>query len=1076
MERIDPLSSLHRPVGANCPARSTAFALLVLVFIALAPRVAEAQLDPLLFLKRSVPSVTSNTYRAHVLVAVDTSMRMQYDADGHYYDPYDYATGNLWDSSLGLSGGASRYRRKYESLQYVGSSSPKYQTTTITAVGNQAAQLAAFNAFYAKTRLGVAKAGVLQAITENTKSTRFGLIAMRQVNPRIPAPLNDGDVQNDDAGQSFPTDSSGPGLWKLTRGVVDADNGSALAGVPLVKADSASPNTDVATILNRALTSSGAVLPAGNDGPSIVDAPLAHLLDDVRTEASRLITADGSCRNTVAVVIVGGGEGTTAVPSSSAPSIASTFTNISSRRVPIYVIAIAPLESEVAALQSIAENSGGRYFQVDKAEIDAATAAGKPAPTVVRAMNAAVQHGFANPSDVNAAPTASLPYGPLSEFQVTSPIIGTVNLKGARALDGSTLTGTDVSSTQSGTEIPQRANVMVTSGFALPGFDMRLRAFRVYKPVTDTTKPTGYKFSADGTALWVAQSPMTTYCNDATASCRNIFTVLPDGTTVAFTESNASTLSAYLNTWDVPGLINFVRTQPLGPIVSSTPAFMDPPSLDPPPDPDYPGFAAAHEDRRSLIFVGANDGMMHAIDGRTGVEVWAFIPFNLLPKLRTLRDGQPIDDFDYFVDSSAKVADVRVNDEWRTLVVFGQGPGGTFYQTFDASLDGIDSSVAPDSDSVTSVLAYFNDPGRIPLLWAFPRYSKFDTSISTSATPYGDLDTSASADEKSVGQTWSDPAIGQVKSGSGKYTIITGSGFLPRSVENGSTRGGAAAGRSLYLLSVDDGTVFDRMETSPASDSQAESDDNCTAAAYGCTKMKNALQADPVATGPMDQRFVTKSYIGDLDGNIWRFDITLDSGDLPKFSGTPTKLYGAGADQPIFSSMAAVAIGTQEYVFVGTGSDLLPSTGVSTQYKLLGVLDTGSSGTKTFEIALSKTDGAGDDEKVSAFPAVAGDIVFFTTTSYKPQVPCAQPDAALYALTFVGGAAYDGTGDNKVSKNESPKVRTLVGAGRATAPFIVDQHLAFGAGGKIELFGDPNDFNNGVGSVGVRILSWRDIR
>ena len=36
----------------------------------------------------------------------------------------------------------------------------------------------------------------------------------------------------------------------------------------------------------------------------------------------------------------------------------------------------------------------------------------------------------------------------------------------------------------------------------------------------------------------------------------------------------------------------------------------------------------------------------------------------------------------------------------------------------------------------------------------------------------------------------------------------------------------------------------------------------------------------------------------------------------------------------------------------------------------------------------SKTDGAGDDEKVTAFPAVAGDIVFFTTTTYKPTTPC----------------------------------------------------------------------------------------
>jgi Neisseria PilC beta-propeller domain len=1057
-------------------SRRAVFGLMVLGFVFAAPRAAEAQLDPLLFLKRSVPFLTTNTYRAHVLVAMDTSARMQYDADGSYYDPYDYTAGNLWDMSLGINGAASKFRRKYEAFQFTASGFPKYQTSTITAVGNQSSQLAAYNAFYARTRLGVAKAGVLQGIAENTKSARFGLIAMRQANARVPSPLNDGEVQDNDVGQSFPTDGSGPGLWKVTRAVVDANNGSAPAGTPLVKSDTLSANTDIATILNRALTASGALLPAGNDGPSAIDAPLAHMLDDVRTEASRLIAADTQCRNTVAVVIVGGGEGNTATPSTTAAAVASTFLNISSHRVPIYVIAIAPPSADVAALESIATNSGGRYFQVDKAEIDAATAAGKPAPTVVRAMNAAVQHGFANPSDVNAAPTASLPYGPQSEFQVTSPIIGTVNLKGAQALDGSTLPDTDIVSSESLAKIPQRANVMVTSGFALPGFDMRLRAFRVYKPVTDATKPTGFKFSADGTPLWVAQSPMNGYCNDASASCRNIFTALPNGSMIAFTEANASALEPYMNTWDVPGLIRFVRTQPLGPIVSSTPAFMDPPSLDPPPDAEYPGFVADHEERRTLIFVGANDGMMHAIDGRTGVEVWAFIPFNLLPKLRALRDGQAIDAFDYFVDSSAKVADVRISDKWRTVAVFGEGAGGTFYQAFDTSLDGIESSISPDSDSVTTLLGYFSDPSRMPFLWAFPRYSKFDASISTTAAPYGDLDTSASADEKTVGQTWSDPAVGQIKSASGKYAIITGSGFLPRSVETGSTRGGISAGRSLYLLSAEDGTLFDRKESSPASDPDAETDDNCAAASYGCTKIKNALQADPVATGPMDQRFVTKSYIGDLDGNIWRYDITLDGSNTPQFTGLPTKLYGAGADQPIFSSMAAVAIGTQEYVFVGTGSDLLPSTGVSTQYKLLGVLDTGTSGTKTFEIALSKTDGAGDDEKVSAFPAVAGDIVFFTTTSYKPTTPCILPDANLYALTFVGGAAYDGTGDNKVSKNESPKVRMLAGAGRATAPFIVDQHLAFGAGGKIEMFGDPNDFNNGVGNVGVRILSWRDIR
>ena len=53
-------------------------------------------------------------------------------------------------------------------------------------------------------------------------------------------------------------------------------------------------------------------------------------------------------------------------------------------------------------------------------------------------------------------------------------------------------------------------------------------------------------------------------------------------------------------------------------------------------------------------------------------------------------------------------------------------------------------------------------------------------------------------------------------------------------------------------------------------------------------------------------------------------------------------------------------------------------------------------------------------------------------------------------------------------------------AGRATAPFIVDQHLFFGTAGKdgadMRVLGDPEDFNNGIGQVGVRILSWREVR
>jgi hypothetical protein len=81
-------------------------------------------------------------------------------------------------------------------------------------------------------------------------------------------------------------------------------------------------------------------------------------------------------------------------------------------------------------------------------------------------------------------------------------------------------------------------------------------------------------------------------------------------------------------------------------------------------------------------------------------------------------------------------------------------------------------------------------------------------------------------------------------------------------------------------------------------------------------------------------------------------------------------------------------------------------------------------------------------------------------------------------MTYAGGAAYDTNNNGKIDNNESTIVKAL--AGRATSPFIVDQHLYVGtsgaAGAFLQSFGDPEDFNNGIGQVGVRILSWREIR
>ena len=309
-----------------------------------------------------------------------------------------------------------------------------------------------------------------------------------------------------------------------------------------------------------------------------------------------------------------------------------------------------------------------------------------------------------------------------------------------------------------------------------------------------------------------------------------------------------------------------------------------------------------------------------------------------------------------------------------------------------------------------------------------------------------------------------------MESSTSDWVALVGSGFLTRSRELAPNRLGTAAGTTFYVLKMSDGTVVASVNI--GNDNAAETVDNC-AIANDCQRLKNALQADPVATGPPNTRYITKAYIGDLDGRVWRFNLGLGTGGDPEFKTAPVKLFDATNTQPIFASMASVNVGgSQDYLFFASGSDSLPSNGVNQSYNLYGVLDSSGTGVQKFAIPLERVDGAGGDEKASTFPAVAGDIVFFTTTTFYPTAPCAQATANLYAMTFLGGAAYDTNNSGSVTATDTAKIRS-VQSGRATAPFVVDQHLVFASGGKVEILGDPKDYNNGFGQVGVRILSWR---
>ena len=83
----------------------------------------------------------------------------------------------------------------------------------------------------------------------------------------------------------------------------------------------------------------------------------------------------------------------------------------------------------------------------------------------------------------------------------------------------------------------------------------------------------------------------------------------------------------------------------------------------------------------AAIIVGANDGMLHAFDDETGAELWAYVPDELLSKLKLLTPGAS-GSHQFFVDSSPKL--LR-KDDGTKIVVFGFGRGGRAYYGLDVT-------------------------------------------------------------------------------------------------------------------------------------------------------------------------------------------------------------------------------------------------------------------------------------------------------------------------------------------------------------------------------------------------------
>lgn len=130
-----------------------------------------------------------------------------------------------------------------------------------------------------------------------------------------------------------------------------------------------------------------------------------------------------------------------------------------------------------------------------------------------------------------------------------------------------------------------------------------------------------------------------------------------------------------------------VRNQILGDIIGSTPAFQGKTDLgyDRPGMPGAGDYAAHVSGKTERVWVGANDGMLHAFNPRVGNfnEVWAFIPEAVQGDLYRLT--QPGYVHRYYVNGDVAVGDIYTSSGWKTIVVAALGAGSKTVVAIDAT-------------------------------------------------------------------------------------------------------------------------------------------------------------------------------------------------------------------------------------------------------------------------------------------------------------------------------------------------------------------------------------------------------
>lgn len=377
-------------------------------------------------------------------------------------------------------------------------------------------------------------------------------------------------------------------------------------------------------------------------------------------------------------------------------------------------------------------------------------------------------------------------------------------------------------------------------------------------------------------------------------------------------------------------------TSKLGDIVSSNPWYVGPPGagfsdLD---HPGYKDFVDAKASRTPVVYVGANDGMLHGFDASldfsskpegvptatSGNEVIGFVPTAVYPNLSRLTGQNYNADHRYFVDGSPMVADADLDpsagNAWRTVLVGGLAGGGKGYYALDVS----DPAAFKEGNAANT------------MLWEFTEADDPDVGHAFNLPPVHSVTKQAKQIVR-VCTSGGAPCTG------GAWAVILGNGY-------NSAKGKAA----LYVLFIEkgrDGVWSEGDFVKLVAD----------APLAPVTNANNGLST-PIPFDSNGDGYADTVYAGDLQGNLWKFLIgpnpsAVDVGGNPStwrvaFSSAGcsddssgcTPLFGAtdgsGSPQPIVEPPEVMVHPIRgQMVLFGTGKYLEATDNASTQQQTL---------------------------------------------------------------------------------------------------------------------------------------------